>query len=1057
MKPPATVVTHCIACFVILAASALRNSASADATRALVTPVENTAHSLVIVADTSADAAAGIPARPPYDPTRAYVRAGCAPGRVYWRRGGGAPPDCTSTQWIESAAARNEQGNRCDSALRMLAVRGWYTAGRLRQWDATGSQWTVLDRGARGAVECEDDRGRHGAAAGAWYATDGADAPWGTNADAEIPWSDRADRYTLYSANFVAWWYGAPGSSTTTWRDAQRAAVSGAAARVPGSLTLFRHSWNTSGTTDAAAEGGMVLLGPSTRPDRATRLDALWTQAPHGGAQPLAETLDEVARLLGGQALRYGVTSHAAPATPLPSAPESQQTPGLYRTPLAATCSRVAVVAMSSTPPAQDRGALAANVVGLGADACDANVAGACAAVFARALATPRPPSALLSAGGRIDVAWFAVRPLDRTLPGLLPRIASADELAPLLDADVRAHLQGPGVAIVPDTGAQVTSVVATGGTAWESWLVASRADRWLGGLRRVRSEGGPTTGLEARPAAPALRVLVTDVAGRDLATPANAVAEGNTRLLPEHLGLDAGDETARALLIRWARGHDVDDVDGDGDRDETRDELGAFVGTPAIVRYAGNRALVFAGSSDGFLHAFDGANERWAYVPERFLRDLPSLRDAGSSGTRHAGIDGDFRVVYADVNGDRIVDPAAGDRAVIVFGLRRGGRAYYAIDVTSPESPRLLWSLGARELPGLAQTWAAPVPVRLTITGATQSAGHQAVLLVGGHDATQDRHAPRTRDRVGAAVYVVDAWTGALLWHASSRAAATNAPDLRVPELQYSIAATPRALDLDGDGEMDRAYVADTGGQVFRFDFARGARRDALARAVRIADLGGVGADDRRFYAEPDVSVVRHGPGAPYVAIVLGSGFAPDPRDVGVADRLYSLRDVVPDPLRARPTPSLVRDADLHDVTDEASRAPERGWKRRLATNGERIVVPARTADHRVLVPTWRATSHAVAADCTLAPGANRLLSVDVRDGRSLAFRVLRTDERRDSADLAGAGIVPAAAFVGAPPSASCRNRCGPRLTALLGTVEIDLDWPGSLFRSGWVEREGE
>lgn len=1029
-------------------------TARADATRALATPVAGVANSLVVVADTSAAALAGLPARAPFDPAVAYSRAGCASGRIYWRRGGGPPPDCSSSQWVEVASARPTDGLHCDAARTSLAARGWYAAGRLRQWDRATFQWTPPAPNSRAGIECEDDSGRHGSVPGTWFAADNVDGPWSSDPRAEVAWDEHPDRYVLYSSRYVAWWHGTATSARVSWRDAQRAAVAAALPHVPGSLTLLRHSWNAAGTSDVAAEGGMVLFGPASGEARRARMDALWPSTPHGGGLPLAETLDEVARLVASRDVRYGATSRSSPGTALPSAPESLGPPGVYRSPLATACSRATVIAMTSAAPSQDAGAPAANSLGLGADACRDGRPGACAAVFARALASPAASSPVASMVGRLDVAWFAANALDPALPGLQPAQTTPDSLATSLSGLSRTHLEGPGTALVPDGSPQITAVVTDGATAWSAWARPSRRDRWLGGLRRTR--GGSSTGaMEARPASPGLRRVFTDVAGGDLTAPANAVTPENSRLRPVDLSLDPADDVTRSLVLRWARGHDVDDVDADGDRDEGRGELGAIVGSPAVVRYAGGRSLAFAGTGDGFLHAFDGPAELWAYVPAGFLRMLDTLRSSGSSGSRRAGIDGDIRVLLTDQNGDRRVDASTGERAVLLFGLRRGGRAYFAIDVSNPDSPRHLWTLGPGQLPGLAQTWASPVPVRLTIGGLGTS--RHVVLLAGGHDPAQDRRRSRSRDRIGAALYLVDAWSGELLWHASARPQSTRRPDLGIDALDFAIAATPRALDLDGDGELDRAYVADTGGQVFRIDFTRGAPVGDLARAVRLASLGGTAADDRRFYAEPDVSLVRAGPGSPYAAIAIGSGFAPDPRDVGVADRLYSLRDTLPDPRRPTGRPPLVRDEQLADVTDGAVESATRGWKRRLTSPGERIVSPARTTDHRVLVPAWRAPASDLRADCTLAAGANRLYSIDVRNGRSLAFRVIESGDAPDPAELPGRGIVPGAAFLAEPAAANCKARCGPRVTALLGATHIDIDWPGSLVRSGWVERERE
>jgi hypothetical protein len=1028
--------------------------ARADVTRALASPVSGAPHSLIVVADTSSSALVGLPARTAFDPSIAYSRAGCVPGRIYWRRGEGPPPDCSSPQWIEAAPARPIDGLHCDAARAPLAAQGWHAAGRLRQWDRESFQWFTPAPNARGGIECEDDSGRHGSVPGAWFATDGIGGPWSGDPRAEVAWSEHPERYALYSSRYVAWWHGTPASARVTWREAQRTAIAAALPYVPGSLTLLRHSWNGAGASDAAAEGGMVLFGPVSRGARRTQMDALWPSTPHGGGLPLAETLDEVARVVASRDVRYGAASRASPGTALPSAPESLRSAGVYRSPLEPSCSRASVVAMTSAVPSQDAGAPAANALGLAPQSCRDAGPGACAALFARALASPAMASPIAPTAGRVDVAWFGASALDPAVPGLQPTPSTPDALAPYVTGHARIHLEGPGTALVAEGVPEVTAVTPDGAGAWTAWALPSRRDRWLGGLRQARG-GSSGSALEARPSEPARRRLFTDVAGDDLTAPANAVAPENLRLRAADLGLDPADEIARSLVLRWARGHDVDDADGDGNRDEARGELGAIVGAPGVVRYSGGRSLVFAGTGDGFLHAFDGATERWAYIPGQFLRALDTLRAAGSTGSRRAGIDGDMRVLLTDANGDRRVDAAAGERAVLLFGLRRGGRAYIAIDVSNPDSPRHLWTLGPGQLPGLAQTWASPVPVRLTIGG--RAAGRPVVLLAGGHDPAQDRRTPRSRDRVGAAVYLVDAWSGELLWYASARPQSARRPDLGIDTLEYSVAATPRALDLDGDGEMDRAYVADTGGQVFRFDFTRGAPVSDIARAIRLASLGGTAANDRRFYAEPDVSLVHAGPGAPYAAIAIGSGFAADPRDVGVADRLYSLRDTLPNPRRPTGRPPLVHDEDLADVTDAAVESATRGWKRRLTLPGEKIVSPARTADHRVLVPAWRAPSSDLGPDCTLPAGANRLYSVDVRNGRSLAFRVIESPDSPDPAELPGRGVVPGAAFLAEPAAANCRGRCGPRVTALVGTAHIDIDWPGSLVRSGWVERERE
>jgi type IV pilus assembly protein PilY1 len=1040
-------------------------ASQADATRTHAAPVGDVAHAWALLVDTSAAAAAPRAARVPYVATRAYSAPGCVRGRIYWRRGGGPPPACDSTQWVDGSAADAAAGLRCAAAGANLRARGWHSAGRLRQWDPQARQWQPLEAGAQGAVECEDDRGVHGAANGRWHAADGASAPWSADAADELAWDDDAGTYTLYTADYVAWWHGA-GVATLPWHGAQTEAVPPAIALHGGPTALLRHSWNAPGDADAAAEGGMVVLAGARGPLVAGPAAALLRSAPVGGGAPLAETLDEAARLFRADPVRFGIASRAAPAVPQPSVAAARSPDGeRYASPLVSSCSRAHVTVLAAGAPGQD-----ANVAtlpwpdGAAAD-CDAASPGHCAARFSTRLAgadaSPQPGRQRFATFWHVDprsmapgAAWTG------RLPGRPLRPTPADALAATLADEARSRLRPGALAAPAAVSPQVAAIVAQHGQVVAALVVPGVDARWSGGLRRLRID--PRTGAplpssaadDARWPDPSMRRVYTDLAGPALAAPENRLAADNARLDAGSLGLVDDAPGPRAALLDWTRGFDVDDADGDGDRAEGRAVLGAVLGAPAIVRYPGDRSMLYAGSGDGVLHAFDaGLHEAWAYVPREFLRRLPTLREAGPADRRLAGIDGDLRVLATDRNADGRIDAAAGERAILLFGLRRGGRAYFALDVSVPSAPRRLWSLTPRELPGLAQTWAAPVGARLTVAGARQNADRLVVLLAGGHDPSGDRGRARARDRIGATLYLVDALSGALLWQAAGDR--THTPDLHVDGMTYGIAATPRAVDLDGDGELDRAYVADTGGQVFRIEFARGQPRRSLARATRLAVLGGVGAADRRFYAEPDVALVRRGPGSPYAAVTLGSGFAPEPTLRGVVDRLYSLRDPLPGPYRIPPSLPPITDADLPDATAGDLPRGARGWKRRLDAAGERVLVPARTIDHAAYATTWTPPTATPGADCVQPPGTNRLRVVDVRDGRPRAFRVIEApDDDADVQPLPPGGAAPPLTVVRLPAPERCAADCRTRVAALVGVEPVTTGWPGLLIRAGWAER---
>ncbi len=114
-------------------------------------------------------------------------------------------------------------------------------------------------------------------------------------------------------------------------------------------------------------------------------------------------------------------------------------------------------------------------------------------------------------------------------------------------------------------------------------------------------------------------------------------------------------------------------------------------------------RKLLAVGANDGMLHVFDAGiireqpdgellyddgtgRELFAYVPRSMVPTIGSL----ASGTTHKwGVDGSVRA--ADVHIDPVFsttpDPDEREwRTVLIGGMREGGRAYYALDITQPD-----------------------------------------------------------------------------------------------------------------------------------------------------------------------------------------------------------------------------------------------------------------------------------------------------------------------------------------------------------------------------------
>lgn len=140
---------------------------------------------------------------------------------------------------------------------------------------------------------------------------------------------------------------------------------------------------------------------------------------------------------------------------------------------------------------------------------------------------------------------------------------------------------------------------------------------------------------------------------------------------------------------------------------------------TPALAAVGGNRfRLIIVGTNQGWLHAFGevtridqvldstgtyqsvtkGAiDELWSYMPTDFLAHLDSLTTA--TNPHRFMVDGSPIIYHLDLpistggSGNGVQDVAT-ERAIVLFGLRKGGRSYYAVDIHDPFNPSLKWSL---------------------------------------------------------------------------------------------------------------------------------------------------------------------------------------------------------------------------------------------------------------------------------------------------------------------------------------------------------------------------
>jgi type IV pilus assembly protein PilY1 len=481
------------------------------------------------------------------------------------------------------------------------------------------------------------------------------------------------------------------------------------------------------------------------------------------------------------------------------------------------------------------------------------------------------------------------------------------------------------------------------------------------------------------------VRKLYTDLNGPLLTDPGNRIETGNTKIT--NVALGAPDPSEADEIIEWLNGRDLFDDDDDGSTDDDRNMMGdPFHVQPATVIYGGTEdspdAVVFVNTNDGQVHAIDAKTgvELWSYIPEDMLKRAYELYRDDPIATRRYGLDGDIRVHI--LNDDGVPGVQAGERVILVFGMRRGGDAYYALEVTNRGKPLLLWTRDSNSagFESLGQTWSTPVVTKVKVGADVKT----VAIFGGGYDEGQDNAGYR-EDNVGNALYIVELLNGDLIWSAGRASG-----DLQLPQLTHSIPAPVGVLDVNQDGLADRMYVGDMGGRLWRFDIVNGNGANSLVEggvlaSLGAADLGAPPASEiRRFYNEPDIVPVINDD-LFFYAINLGSGYRAHPLDAQIDDEFYSVRDynVFGTILTEDYGPPLLK-TDLEDITTDPN--PEllpdvKGWRLSMVQSaGEKVLSKSFTFQNSVFFTSF--TPSAAANACVAATGLNRLYRVDVVDG---------------------------------------------------------------------------
>ncbi len=598
---------------------------------------------------------------------------------------------------------------------------------------------------------------------------------------------------------------------------------------------------------------------------------------------------------------------------------------------------------------------------------------------------TLSPPALSIDSTTRLENSSEVFLPMFR--PGRLPYWIGNVKKYRLDTTGATPVLRDSAGALVLDSDGQISE------TARSFWLRDNAPDG-----RKV-AEGGVAHLLGAD------RNLYTSSAGNAL-VPLN---EANTQAADFGDGVDAA---LKQRLLQFIQGKKPTDPA------QPRKRIGDVLHSrPVLVDYP-NYPVLFVGTNEGYLHAFraDTGVELFGFMPRELLKNVRTFYEnkLDTSKERPNGMDGPITVWFDDANRNAKLD--ADERRYLTAGMRRGGsvyvekngkaaydydhsvRNYYTLDITDPARPALKWVArgGEGDFAHLGQTWSAPVYANVELGGERR----QALIFAGGYDPAQDDRAQRGRDRIGDYVYIVEATTGRVLWSQATGGGS-------------SIPANPRVVDIDGNGVADRVYLADVGGRLYRVDLPDSTNRllpkqerDKLCsdgkcepRLTLIADLGGdaSAADNRRFFYEPDASIVRDG-ARRFVALAIGSGFRSHPLEKGtVQDRLYMIVDPnlysIPEGFTA------VSHASLTDVTTKAAESATAGWYLDLnRATGEKALARAVTINNRVFFTTFAPGAGTTAEVCGPPRHQGHVYALDIRNAKAV---IRFTDLDKQPGDL--------------------------------------------------------
>ena len=538
-------------------------------------------------------------------------------------------------------------------------------------------------------------------------------------------------------------------------------------------------------------------------------------------------------------------------------------------------------------------------------------------------------------------------------------------------------------------------------------------------------------------------RIIYTCLDGNNL----TSFDDANSNLKPIMFGNPTTRTTAE--IINYVRGADVLDEDGDGDTLENRAVITGDVlhSEPVIFQYrytdGSSETVVYFGSNDGMLHAvFDEetpsaghvpGREMWAFIPPD---QLPRLKNMIEDLGHQYYVDATPRIYFKDDDGDGLVEKSNGDQVILVCGERKGGTGYFALDVTEPFSPKFHWRINPEDDSGiygwagpnntiseLGETWSEPQFGKVK-TSAGDTVGTPVFFVGGGYSPDNSS---------GKAVIAVDVRTGTVVKKFTTG-------------MNYSFPSTVRVIDENDNGFVDKVYVGDLGGQMWRFgEFTDGSgnplafpncNEDISTWTAQVffkTDSG----NSRKFFYPPSVTLEKG-----YDMIFMGTGDRENACDSTSAppNMIAAVKDT-------HSLTTIVGETDLVDVTDPTATpfdlTTDLGWYIRLLDDHGNAVGEKVLAEGVVFYKTFYITTFTPNDDPSLPGGDGKLYALSYLTGSTVLD--FNNDGNNDRSVTIGGGIPSKPVIL--------ITRTGTKLLISVGSAEPGTNGPSTFAGIKYID----